>query len=104
MFECRATERLLQAMSDLGASLHHPLEGEAREALRGYGALDSFDRQSAITHALLPALQEIARRVGRRARSRRRRTRQDAPGREARSAGMGIAKTPPPAAPPTPEA
>jgi hypothetical protein len=80
VFECRATERLLQALGDLGASLHHPLEGEALQALRDYGALDSFDRQSAITHALLPALQEIARRVTRRARPRRRQTRQDAPG------------------------
>lgn len=70
MFECRATERMLAAMVELGAALHHPLEQEARSALRNYAATGSFDRKSRITLALLPALTKIAARVARRSRPR----------------------------------
>ncbi len=74
MFECLALQRLLEAMVALGGSLHHPLEEEARRALRAYAALDALERQSVIAQALLPALERIASRVVGRAAPRHRPT------------------------------
>jgi hypothetical protein len=72
MREAILLARLLETLAELGESLHHPLEDEARSALKTFAAVGNYDRQSRIAQAMLPGLERLCKRLAARSRPRRR--------------------------------